>query len=206
MNGAKSWVATAVLSACGAVPLAVAAQMTGSDAEWESGRASSYSLIPYTSYGYAGLNLGWADYETPCVGAFTCDNDSFAGKFYTGGMFSRIIGAQIGYINMGEVNRSGGNVQAYGIDISLVANLPLDAFNVFGKIGTTYGWTESRPALVTGLPGGKEDGFGLSYGAGVGFDLTRNWAIVGEWDRHEFRFTTGKDDVDLWSLGVRYKF
>lgn len=209
MNRAKSLVAAALVAACGALPAAVFAQMTGgrvSDAEWERGRTSSYSLIPFTSYGYTGINLGRSNFDTPCAGGFSCDDNSFAGKIYTGGLFSRIIGAEIGFVHMGDVNRAGGNTEAYGVNISLVGNIPLDAFNIFGKVGTTYGWTETSVAPGLGLRGGDDDGFGLSYGAGVGFDLTRNWAVVAEWDRNEFRFINGKDDVDLYSVGIRFKF
>jgi hypothetical protein len=208
MNQVKAWIAAASI-AIGALPALASAQMTArmaSDADFERGRASSYSLIPFTSYGYAGINLGRSKFDGPCAAAFACDDNSFAGKIYTGGLFSRIIGGEIGYVNMGEVDRAGGTVDAHGVNISLVANLPIDAFNIFAKVGTTYGWTDTSVAPGMGLLGGNDNGFGLSYGAGFGIDLTRSWAVVAEWDRHRFHFVNGKDDVDLYSLGVRFKF
>ena len=208
MKQIKPWLAAAVVTV-GALPSLGSAQLTGrmaTDADFERGRASSYSLIPFTSYGYAGINLGRSNFDGPCAGAFACDDNSFAGKIYTGGLFSRIIGAEIGYVNMGEVDRSGGSVDAHGVNISLVANLPIDAFNVFAKVGTTYGWTDTSVAPGLGLRSGDDDGFGLSYGAGFGIDLSRNWAVVAEWDRYRFHFVNSKDDVDLYSIGIRFKF
>lgn len=209
MNQARIISSATVAAGCALLSATAFAQLTSggtSDADWERGRASSYSLLPYTSYGYAGMNLGRSNFDVPCGGASTCDDNAFAGKIYTGGLFSRIVGAELGYVHMGEVDRAGGSTDAHGINVSLVLNLPIEAFNVFGKVGTMYGWTETSVAPGLGLRGGDDDGFGLSFGAGFGFDLTRNWAVVGEWDRYKFHFVNGKDDVDLYSVGVRFKF
>jgi ABC-type multidrug transport system fused ATPase/permease subunit len=40
--------------------------------------------------------------------------------------------------------------------------------NLFAKVGSTYNRTEKSGAA--GAPTGKEDGFGLSYGVGIGFN------------------------------------
>lgn len=198
---AASALATALL----AIPVASTAQTTSDS--WERGRSSAPSWIPYTSYGYIGLNLGRSDYRTPCAGGFACDNPNIAGKFYTGGMFSRVLGMEVGYLNTGNADRSGGEAKAQGVNVSLVGNLPVtDAFNLFAKGGTTYAWTEVSAAPGTGVPSGDENGFGLSYGAGLGYDVTRDIQLVGEWDRNRFKFVSGREDVDLFSVGVKLKF
>lgn len=215
MKSSKTWLGVLALAGCVGLPVAAVAQGTGgaasgsrysSDAEWEAGRAQSYSLLPWTSYGYVGVNLGVGNWGTPCAGPYTCDDNAFAGKVYTGGLFSRLIGLEVGYINFGQPDRAGGSWRAQGANASVVLNLPLDAFNLFGRAGATYGWTQSDAALGSGLPSGSDDGWGISYGAGFGFDLTRNWAVTAEWDRQRFNFVTGSDYLDLYSLGVRYKF
>ncbi len=145
-------------------------------------------------------------WDTPCAGGFECENGAFAGKIYTGGLISRMVGLEIGYINFGSPNRAGGEHRAYGVNASIVANLPIDPVNLFARFGTTYGWTKSNAALGTGIQSGDESGFGLAYGAGIGFDVTPQVQITAEWDRNEFHFASGRDNLDLYSLGVRFKF
>lgn len=57
------------------------------------------------------------------------------------------------------------------------------------------------------MPTGKDSGWGASYGAGVGLDLTPATSVVLEWARHDFHFAgIGKQDVALTSLGLKYRF
>ena len=177
------------------------------DAQWESGRTSSYSLLPFTSYGYVGLNLGrsnWGDSCEGISGIFDCDDSAFSGKIYTGGLISRMVGLEIGYVNFGRPDTQFGNWKAHGVNASIVANLPIDPVNLFARFGTTYGWT-TTPA-GTGQFSGDDDGFGISYGAGIGFDVTPQFQITAEWDRTRFNFVNGDEDLDMYSIGVRYKF
>ena len=78
-------------------------------------------------------------------------------------------------------------------------------FTAFGKIGTTYGWTDTssnRPGISTG----SEKGFGLSYGLGIGYRLTPQFEVVGEYERHNFDFAPGDQTLDLLSVGLRYQY
>lgn len=178
-----------------------------SDAEWEAGRSSRYSLLPWTSYGYVGLNLGRSNWSDSCEGfsgIFNCDNTAFSGKVYTGGLISRMVGFELGYVNFGRPDTSYGSWKAHGINASIVANLPVDPVNIFARFGTTYGWT--RTPAGAGLNSGDDNGFGLAYGAGIGFDVTPQFMVTAEWDRNRFRFVNGDQDLDMYSIGVRYKF
>jgi opacity protein-like surface antigen len=177
-----------------------------SDADWERGRTSSYSVLPFTSYGYVGLNLGTSRWDGPCATGFECDDSKFAGKIYTGGLISRMVGLELGYINFGSPNRSGGEYRAQGVNLSVVANLPVDPVNLFARFGTTYGWTKANAAPGSGVASGDENGFGLAYGAGIGFDISPQLQITAEWDRNNFRFAHDNEDLDLYSVGLRYKF
>lgn len=170
----------------------------------------NYSLIPYSTRGYVGVNVGRPDYDTPCVAGFSCSNNATAYKLYTGGMFSEYVGAELGYVNMGRATRADGRTEAHGINLSLVGRVPLGGFNLFGKVGTTYGRTKSTAspaATLAGATTGKGSGWGGSYGVGVGFDLTQASSIVLEWERHEFRFPgLGKENVDTTMLGYVHRF
>jgi opacity protein-like surface antigen len=208
----KRLIAAAITGAALSPLAALAQTSTGSSTATStrglgSTEAASYSLIPSTSRGYVGINLGKPRLAGNCAAGFACDNPNVGGKIYTGGSWNDVLGAEIGYINFGQADRSGGTQKAQGINFSLVGNIPIaEVFNLFGKVGTTYGWTETSAALGTGVATGDEKGFALSYGAGLGFDLTNNFEIVAEWERHRLKFAGGRDNADLVSIGAKYKF
>lgn len=180
------------------VPAAVFAQNTSS--------TRSTAWLPYTSAGYVGANLGRSTFDTNCVPGLDCDEHDTAFKLYTGGMLSNFVGLELGYLNMGKANRGGSAYKAQGINFSLVGNVPFgSAVSGFAKVGTTYGWTDTQ-AIAPGAAGGTDHGWGLGYGAGVSFNLTPNWQIVGEWERNNFKFVTGRDKIAMWSIGARYRF
>jgi OOP family OmpA-OmpF porin len=98
----------------------------------------NYSLIPYSTGGYVGINAGQPKYDTPCVAGFSCTNHTTAFKLYTGGMFNPYVGGELAYVDMGRVQRADGRTSAHGINLSVVGRMPLGGFNLFGKVGTTY--------------------------------------------------------------------
>ncbi|QHJ01659.1 outer membrane beta-barrel protein [Xylophilus rhododendri] len=167
------------------------------------------SYIPYTSAGYVGIAAGQSKYK---VGngnnSFGYDNKDTAFKLYGGGMFNQNLGLELGYVNFGEITRGGGDTKAQGLNLSLLAKAPLgDRFDVFGKVGTTYGWTKTSSNAASGVPGGKENGFGVSYGVGASYYFTPQVAATLEYESHDLKFAgTGKDRVELVTVGLRYNY
>ena len=162
------------------------------------------SLAP--SHGYLGVHLGKSEFEPDCLPGLSCDDGETAFKLTAGGIASETFSAEIGYLNMGKIDIAGGSQRAQGFNLSLVGNLPIAVgFTAFGKIGTTYGWTDTssnRPGISTG----SEKGFGLSYGLGIGYRLTPQFEVVGEYERHNFDFAPGDQTLDLLSVGLRYQY
>ncbi len=170
-------------------------------------QAGNFSVIPYTSHGYVGINVGKPDYDLGCVGGFGCSDSSTSFHLYTGGMFNRYFGAELGYVNLGDMERGGGKTEAQGINLSLVGRLPLGVVHLFGKVGTTYGRSEVSASPLSGLTTGKASGWEGSYGAGIGFDLSPRSSIVLEWNRYDVRFVgVGKREVDTTSIGYMHRF
>jgi OOP family OmpA-OmpF porin len=167
----------------------------------------NFSVIPYASHGYVGINVGRPDYDVACVGGFSCSDSTTSYHLYTGGMFNRYLGAELGYVNLGRMDRGGGKTEAHGINLSLVGRVPLGVLHLYGKVGTTYGRTEVTASPLSGLATGKDSGWEGSYGAGIGFDLSPRSAIVVEWNRYQMRFVgAGKQDVDTTSIGYMHRF
>lgn len=162
------------------------------------------SWLPYTENGYWGFNLGAPDYEKNCTAGFSCKDPNVGGKIYVGGQFNRWLGLELGYVNVGELRRNGGDTSAQGLNLSLVGSVPFnDVFSAFAKVGTTYGWTRTKGDVGET---GKKDDFGLSYGAGLGFKLSQQTQLLVEWDRHDFKFADQRAEVDMYSVGLRFNF
>lgn len=176
-----------------------------------SSRGNNYSWLPYTTRGYVGLHWGQSDFDdVRCSSFYSCDDTGDkAFKVYTGGMFNDFFGLELGYLNTGSVDRSGGRTRAHGANVSVIAQMPLgQVAGIYAKAGMTYAWTRtSTGPLAVDVNGGKDSGAGPSYGAGLRFNATPNWALVLEWERHEMRFAgDSKRDVSLTTLGVQYRF
>ena len=169
---------------------------------------NSFSVIPYSTNGYIGVNVGQPDWSIPCAGgAFGCDESNTSYNLYTGGMFNPYFGAEIGYVDFGRFERSGGRTRAAGVNLSLVGHLPLGGFNVFAKVGTLYGRTNTTANPISGLASGKRSGWEGSYGVGVSFDLSPRSMVVLEWNRYDLNFSdVGRRDISTTSLGYVYRF
>ena len=169
---------------------------------------SERSFVPGTQAGYVGISAGQSKYDLRSgTGGFGFDDSDTAFKIYTGGYFNPYFGLEAGYLHMGSADRIGGSTKAQGLNLSLIGRAPLgEQFDVFGKLGTTYGRTRTSGYSGVGVATGKDSGFGLSYGLGVRWAFTPQWAAVLEWERHRFHFADGKSDVDMTSLGLQYRF
>ena len=207
-RSARSALALA-LAAGSAAALAQAASTSSSTPGDTRGHRTS--LVPYTQDGYVGISGGRSQYDLhsgpPGLG-LSYDDSGSAFKLYTGGFFHPNLGVEFGYLNAGKAHRLGGDTKAHGFNLSLVGRAPLtEQFDVFGKVGTTYGRTRTtQGAVPTGVAGGKEDGFGLSYGLGARWAFTPQWAAVVEWERHKFKFADGEEPVNLTTVGLQYRF
>lgn len=171
--------------------------------------SSSLSFLPAHGGGYVGLSFGRSRYSAPCgLTSFTCDSTDNSVQISAGSMVGSFWGVELGYIDMGRISRGGGTTRAQGLNLSLVGKAPVwQALGVYGKLGATYGRTETSALLGSGIHTGSQRGFGLSYGAGVSYDFTPRLSATLGWDSHDFRFAgSGRDPVRSTSLGLRYKY
>lgn len=166
------------------------------------------SLVPGTR-SYLGLNLGHGASDAPCPAtALVCSNRDRSATLYAGTMFNRNWGAELGYVDMGRVWRAGNEYRAQGLNLSLVGRTQVfPALNVYGKLGTTYGRSENTGALGNTSLSGPDQGFGLSFGGGVSYDITPRVSATLEWDSHDMRFANGaREPVRSTNLGLRFRY
>ncbi|NPC54672.1 outer membrane beta-barrel protein [Caenimonas soli] len=158
---------------------------------------------------YLGLNLGRSRYNISCgTTALLCDDSERSVQLYTGTMIGNFWGVELGYLNMGRIARAGGETRSQGLNLSLVGKTQLTpSLRLFGKVGTTYGRSETSALAASSIVTGSEQGFGLSYGAGVSFDFTPRLSATLEWDSNDFRFPGGaRDPVRSTSLGLQFRY
>lgn len=159
---------------------------------------------------YLGLNLGRSRYGMACGGStLLCDDSERPTHFYTGSMIGQSWGVEVGYLNMPRIARADGQARgAQGLNLSLVGKAQVGrSLSVFGKLGTTYGRSDTSVlgASSGALPG--EQGFGLSYGGGLSLDFTPRLSATLEWDSNDFRFAGGtREPVRSTSLGLQYRY
>jgi hypothetical protein len=216
-TGASSYDAPATSSRSGSMgasasssssDMALPSEPTGAGYSSSRYDPNRQSWIPYTTNGYVTIAYGGGDFgDLDCATGFECDNPDWAAKINTGGMLNEWIGLELGYFHTGNADHNGGEARARGVNLSLTGFLPLNyGFSLMAKVGGTYGMTKLS-GTAAGTPRGSEEGFGVSYGAGLSFDFNPNWSLTLEWERHNLKFA-GDDDrnVDLATVGVRYRF
>jgi OOP family OmpA-OmpF porin len=181
--------------------------------------ASGASMAQYSApwrgefWGYVGASAGESKFRTDCnrtITQFECDTKDTGFKVYSGGRINEWLGLEIGYTDFGRIKAGGGEVDTWAVPLSLVAGIPFaERFSVFGKLGGLYGRTDVRPTFDSTIEGdgrGRKSGWGWTYGAGAAFAITPTIQIRADWDRHELDFAGGRQDVDMLSAGVQFRF
>jgi len=115
---------------------------------------------------------------------------------------------RIGGINPGQIDTELDMGSTF--NLGLIASYPVaERFSLHAKLGAVL-WSadvRSTARLASGTAQSSDDDSGtdLSLGLGVAVQITEHLAVRGDWDRLQL----GGDldtDLDLWSLGVQYRF
>jgi OOP family OmpA-OmpF porin len=175
----------------------------------KSANAANRTSMLAPGSAYVDLSLGMSDFS---VGNgfdnFDSDDGDTSYSLRAGSYFNENLGLELGYTDFGSVPRAGGTTKADALSLSLVGKLPLSpAFNLLGKIGTTWGRTNVSASPASGVPSGSESGFVLSYGVGAEYAFTPQWSAILQYETAKLKFAGDRtDDVANTTLGVRYKF
>ncbi|HEX5091122.1 MAG TPA: outer membrane beta-barrel protein [Burkholderiales bacterium] len=155
---------------------------------------------------YAGVSAGLTD-GSGCsgfagVGLLSCDDRDTGMKIFGGMNFTRNFAAEIGWVDLGTLDASGAGGTAHvsvdGFQAAGLGILPLSPdFRAFGKLGL-YLWDAS--ASGPGATGGN--GTDFMFGGGVLWSIAPRFELRGEWER----YNTDEADVNLYSVGVQYRF
>jgi OOP family OmpA-OmpF porin len=173
---------------------------------------------------YAGAAVGQAKFKDACTGitgtGFTggCDDKDTAWKVFGGYQFHRNVAVELGYVDFGEATANGtllglpasAGADAKAIELVAVGMIPLtQQFSAYAK-GGAYRWDiDTRVTAGALAAGGGDDGTDFTYGVGLKYDFTRNIAARLEFQRYNNlgeTNTTGQSDVNMWTVGVMFKF
>jgi OmpA-OmpF porin, OOP family len=180
------------LAAVAAVP--AAAQTTR-----ETATTTERYYMPYEKdfWNYIGANIGQSKYDTDFP---TSDKKDTGFKIYGGGKFRDWLGLEVAFMDFGKAKlQPAGEEKAQGLNVQAVLGFPLGGnSSIFAKGGAAY----TRANVI----GAHVNGWEPSYGAGAAIGLNRNWQVRVDWDRVRFEVPNGKDNVDLVSAGLQYRY
>ena len=189
--------------------LAAVALTLAAGAQAQSNPTDNKAPIYGAGSAYMDLGVGQSDFSLGNgIGVFGSDQGDTSYSLRGGRYYGQNWGLELGYTDFGSVERAGGRTKADGINISVIGKLPLNpAFNLLGKIGTTYSRTDVSSNPASGVVAGSESGFGLSYGIGVEYAFTPKWSAVLQYESQEMKFAGDRDErVGVTTLSARYQF
>lgn len=162
---------------------------------------------PRVNKHHVGLSIGKARFNVPCIEGMVCKRNGRAITFHAGSDLSKRLGFELSYMRMSNMAHEGNAIRVRGLNLNLLGELPLaSSLTLTGRVGTNYARTRMDVASGTGVVTGKAQGFGLSYGLGLNWDISDRWAATTDLNRHQFKFVTGRDTVDTATVSLRYRY
>lgn len=165
---------------------------------------------------YIGGSIGQSNYKFDCSGV-SCDKSDFGFKVFGGYTFTPYLGVEAHYVDLGKITLDpsfvpgvgtvSGDIKSSGFGLSLLAQYPIEQFSIFGKLGFTYLDTKVSGS-ISGVGSGSdsETATNFSYGIGGAYNFNKQLSARLEWERFRAEFQSEKEDVDLISIGITYRF
>lgn len=151
-----------------------------------------------TSNFYGGLSLAkpsWSD----SVNGIDGRNGGTGLKLYGGWRVTPHFALELGSAQLGHQSDGTNEAKARGVFLDGVGTLPLSSdWRLLGRVGLAHMKT------VTTL--GSDHGTALKVGAGAEYQLARNVALRGEWERYRLSAFDAHPKADQFSLGVNFGF
>lgn len=210
----KSLIAATFL---GGSALAASTGVLADDTGWYGGVniGRSHAKIDADAINTGLLGLGFTNAST------SKDENDTGYKIFAGYNFTKNFALEGGYFDLGKFSFNSttapagtlqGTLKVSGFNLDAVGILPIqDNFSVFGRVGVQYAETKDSfsgtGAVVVTNPNPKKSETNYKMGLGAGYDFTKTVGLRAEWERYRVSDGLGdKGDVDLYSLGLRFKF
>jgi OOP family OmpA-OmpF porin len=159
---------------------------------------------------------GGSKFEIDCSGATSCDKTSGAYKLVAGVQANDNLAFEMAYHVQGAsrfsgVDPSAGNVsgeyRGRGIGLFGVVVAPYGRrAGLFGKLGIVNTRVELKAQSASGEASRAERHTNVAWGVGAGYDLTDSISTRLEFERARVKFLGARNDVDMVTLAVLYRF
>ena len=169
---------------------------------------------------YLGGSVGYSQFKDSCKDLIApCDGNDTAWRVFGGYQFNSWWAVELGYGDLGAATIEGialtgtfGNERIAveeAWDLTAVFLIPVTTrLSALGRVGM-YRARTTIDTNVSGIPPAHEAGTnsGFSYGAGAEYRLG-SLGLRAEWQRYENVgvASTGEDDIDVFSLGLLWRF
>lgn len=189
------------------IAAALAASSVPAMAQWMAPPQTPW----YLGAGVGGGHLNRSGNDITGIPNAQLDSNETAYTVRLGYLFSPYWGFEAAYYDFGKYNFHGslpgagnidGQAKAKSAGVNLVGILPIDQFDLYGRIG----WTRSEIKLnassniFTEPANHKDKENGALYGVGGRWNFMRNWGVFVEWDKAD------KIRVDAYTIGIDFRF
>lgn len=166
---------------------------------------------------YAGGAIGQAHAKSTCDSftgpGISCDDKDTSWKVLGGYQVTPNFAAEVAYIDFGKVEARGPggtiSAKAHALELVGLGILPIaDKFSLYGKFGVYHGTVDVDVNTTTLRGNASDTSTDTTFGFGAGFDITRQVTVRAEWQRYNKvgGSNTGKDDIDVVSVGGIFRF
>jgi hypothetical protein len=136
--------------------------------------------------------------------------DKEVNKLIIGGNFTDVVGIEFNYLDFGDVEDNGINLEVDGMSLGGVLHAPIsDYFSIFGKAGVLSWEADINGQLGTGPAAiafrEKIEGDDLYYGIGAKFGLGHAVDLRVDYDRYEVD-EDFDPELDIVSAAVQFNF
>ncbi len=154
--------------------------------------AGSALALPNAAWAEVYLGGGYGMTESTDIDDLGVGDDTDEGwKGFLGAGVGRVFSWEVGYVDLGQLGGQGflPMLEVKGWTADLLLGLPIGNLTLFGKAGGFRAETEFGPF--------EDENWELKYGAGVGFNITRNLGLRFEWERYELSDIPILGDTDI---------
>ena len=174
------------------------------------------------------IDNGAIDASVRAAGALTSNTTSdekvSAWKLAVGYQFNRNFALELSYadfdnfkletVTTGPAGVANGRIDGKAYSLDAIGIIPVSAnVDLFGRLGFHRWDVDTRVAAVIGgataTANASENGTDWKFGLGARWNFNRNLGLQLEWERFNDvgdANATGRSDVDLVTLGLRWKF